>query len=202
MRIVGITGGIASGKSLVAGWMRDTWGVPVLDADLVARQVVAPGSPVLEAVVAAFGPSVLGLDGDLDRAALGARVSRDPAARRRLEALTHPAIWAEIEAWLRERAAEGHALAAVEAALIVETGQAGRFDALVVVTAPRALRVQRLVERRGLTEAQARAWVDSQAPEDEKVRLGDVVLANDGSPADLRVALAAAWRRIRGDGVQ
>jgi len=198
VRIVGITGGIASGKSLVAALLRDTWGVPVLDADLVARRVTAPGSPVLDAVSAAFGPGVIAPDGTLDREALGTLVSGDPEARRRLEALTHPAIWAAVDAWLGERAAEGHPLAAVEAALVVETGQAARFDVLVAVVASPEVQVRRLVARRGLDEGRARAWLASQAPAAEKARAADVVLENDGEEADLAAALAAAWPRISG----
>jgi dephospho-CoA kinase len=199
VRTVGITGGIASGKSLVCSLLSEVWGVPVLDADLVAREVVAPGSPVLQAIVAAFGPGVLAPDGSLDRRALGARVSCDPAARRRLEGLTHPAIWTAIEAWLEHRAAQGHPVAAVEAALIVESGQAERFDVLVAVTAPSGVQVKRLMEQRGMTEPQARAWLTSQAPTVEKARAADVVLVNDGDPASLAAALAAAWPRIRGN---
>ncbi len=198
MRTVGITGGIASGKSLVATLLATRWGVPVLDADRVAREVVAPGSPGFAAVVAAFGPEVTAPDGTLDRALLGALVSRDPAARRRLEAITHPLIWARVETWLDDRAAEGHPVAAVEAALIVETGQKGRFDVLVVVTAPPEVQVRRLVEQRGLDEARARAWIGSQAPAGDKVRAAGVVLHNDGAPDDLARALAAAWPRILG----
>lgn len=133
MKAVGLTGGIASGKSTVAGLLRDQ-GVPVIDADRVSREVVAPGSAGLAEIVRAFGPQVLAADGSLDREALGRRVVADAEDRRRLEAITHPRIAAEIGRALDTCAAEGAPVAVVEAALMVETGSFRRYDIFLVVS--------------------------------------------------------------------
>ena len=132
MITVGLTGGIASGKSSAARLLR-AWGVPVVDADQVARDVVAPGEPALAGIVARFGAHILQPDGSLDRAALRGIVTADAAERRALEQITHPRIAAAISDWLWDRAAEGEPVAVVEAALMVETGSFRRYDLLLVV---------------------------------------------------------------------
>jgi dephospho-CoA kinase len=190
VRRVGLTGGIASGKSTVARLLRERQGLPVLDADQVARAVVAPASPVLDAIVAHFGRGVLAPDGSLDRAALGAIVIADPRARRTLDGLTHPAIWARIECWLAEQATLGAPAAVVEASLLVETSQIGRFDLLVVVTCTPATQITRLMSARGMTEPQARAWLAAQAPGSAKERTADMLLHNDGDLVALERAVA------------
>ncbi len=131
MLTVGLTGNIASGKSTVASLLRDRHGLAVIDADQVARDVVAPCSPALDAIVRRFGERVLSPDGSLDRATMRAVVLADPRARADLEAITHPAIYRHIDRWMREQRAAGAAIVVVEAALLVETGQQRRYDRLM-----------------------------------------------------------------------
>ncbi|MFH1466450.1 MAG: dephospho-CoA kinase [Pseudomonadota bacterium] len=198
MRRVGLTGGIASGKSTVAHLLRERHGIPVLDADQVARDVAQPGSPVLAAIAARFGRRSLAADGSLDRAALGAMVTADPEARAALDALTHPAIYAHIEGWLEKRRSQGDPVAVVEASLLVETGQVGRFDMLVVVTCAPETQIARLVAHRGMTEAQARSWLSAQAPLATKELAAGLLIRNDGDRAALEDAVVAALPRILG----
>lgn len=200
MRRVGLTGGIASGKSTVAHLLRERHGIPVLDADQVARAVVQPGNPLLDAIAARFSLAVLNADGALDRAALGALVRADPAARGDLDALTHPVIYQRIENWLAERAAAGAAAAVVEAALLVETGQAGRFDLVVVVSCAPEMQVARLVALRGMSEAQAMSWLAAQAPLAAKEQAAGLLIRNDGDLADLDRAVTAVLPTLLGEG--
>jgi dephospho-CoA kinase len=183
--IVGLTGGIASGKSSVAAILRSE-GVAIVDADEVAREIVAPGSAGLEAVVAAFGPEVLMPGGELDRRALGARVFADPAARRQLEAITHPRIFARSMEKLGAIAASGAPYGIYDAALLVENGSHRMMQALVVVAAPRALQRARIVARDGLSEAEADARIDAQLPLEQKIAVADHVIWNDADRGTLR----------------
>jgi len=199
MRRVGLTGNIAAGKSAVARLLAERHGLPVLDTDQVARAVVAPGSAVLGALVARFGPAILAPDGSLDRTALAALVLADPAARADLDRLTHPAIWERVEAWLAEQDRAGARAAVVEASLIVETGQQGRFDRLLVVTCAPGIQVERLVAARGMSPERARAWLAAQLPADTKARAADVAIRNDGDLTDLARAVAAALPGLLGD---
>lgn len=198
MRRVGLTGGIASGKSTVACLLRERHAIPVLDADQVARELVLPGGPVIAAIAARFGRGVLTADGTLDRAALGAIVTADPESRRALDALTHPAIFARIEQWLTTQAARGAPVAVVEASLLVETGQIGRFDLLVVVSSPPETQIARLMASRGMAEPQARAWLAAQAPSHAKEAAADLLIHNDGDLAALARAVTEVLPRIRG----
>lgn len=192
---VGLTGGIACGKSAVARMLRAR-GVPVIDADQVSRRVVAPGEPALEAIAERFGAGVLQADGSLDRAALGAIVFADPAARRALEAITHPAIRARVARWLQDRAAAGEAAAVVEAALLVEGGGYRLYPELIVVTCDPATQLARLQARDGFDAAAARQRLEAQLPAAEKARHATEHIVNDGSLADLEQAVEAAWGRI------
>lgn len=192
MRTFGLTGGIACGKSTVAAMLRER-GVPVLDLDQVARDVVAPGTPGLLAIAARW-PSVV-VDGVLDRKALGRIVVDDPDARRQLEAITHPRIWAAMEAWI---AAQTAPLVGVEAALMVETGSYRRYDKLVVVTASPEVQLARLQAREGYDEATAQKWLAAQMPVAEKERVADVVIRNDGGTDALRHEIDRALATIRG----
>lgn len=187
MITVGLTGGIACGKSTVAGLLRER-GVPVLDLDAVAREVVEPGQPALAAIAARW-PEVI-RDGRLDRKALGAQVVADPAARRELEAITHPAIWTAAERWL---AAQTAPAVVVEAALMVETGSWRRYDKLLVVTCSAEVQRRRLQAREGYDAATAERWLAAQLPLVEKERLATAVIRNDGELDALRSATAAAW---------
>ena len=195
MKTIGLTGGIACGKSTVAALLRAR-GVPVIDADQVSRDVVAPPSPALAEIAARFGPGVLSADGTLNRRALGARIVGDTEARRALEAILHPRIRAGIDEGLARLAAMGHPVAVVEAALMVETGSYRLYDALMVVAASPDVQVQRLMAREGIDETAARAWLAAQLPVADKVRLADAVVMNDDGPDALADALDAAWRSL------
>ncbi|WP_250443573.1 dephospho-CoA kinase [Actinotalea sp. C106] len=193
---VGLTGGIASGKSTAAARLAEL-GAAVVDHDLLAREVLGPGTRGLRAVVHAFGPEVLDADGALDRAALAAVVFGDLAARERLNAVVHPRVrWSagEREA---ELVAEGHHVVVHDIPLLVETGQAGHFDVLVVVDAPAELRVRRLVDGRGLTEQDAWARVAAQAADDERRAAADVVLDGSQRVSDLYAQVDELWRGWR-----
>ena len=186
---IGLTGGIGSGKSTVAGLLAAR-GARVVDADRIAREVVEPGTPGLDAVVAAFGRDVLTAEGALDRPALAAVVFADPDARRRLDGIVHPLV--------RARAAELVAAAPPDAVvvqdvpLLVETGQASSYDLVLVVEADLATRVERLVGR-GLSEDDARARIASQATDEQRRAVADVVLDNSGTVEDLEAQVERFW---------
>lgn len=184
MIFFGLTGGIASGKSSVARRFRDR-GVPVVDADQVARDVVAPGTDGLAAVVDAFGESVLASDGSLDRKRLAAVAFGDDAARRRLNAILHPRIAARTAQLGAELAASGAPLACYEAALLVENGVADAFRPLVLVAAPEREQIIRAMARDAMTEDEARARIRAQMPIDAKRKVADHVIENDGDRAHL-----------------
>lgn len=195
MKTIGLTGGIACGKSTVADLLRDR-GVPVLDLDLVSREVVAPGQPALAEIAAAW-PSVVS-DGTLDRKALGAVIVADPDARHRLEAMTHPRIWERMEAWIAERAAEDLPAVAIEAALMVETGSYGRYDALVVVSCSPDVQRARLAAREGYDAATVERWLATQMPLDAKERVATAVIRNDGDHAALVAEVDRVWGLVAG----
>jgi dephospho-CoA kinase len=180
---VGLTGGVASGKSTVAALLAEL-GAVVIDSDLLAREVVEPGTPGLAAVVAEFGDSVLTEDGRLDRTALGSVVFGDDAARRRLEGILHPLIRAraaEIEA-----EAEPDLLVVHDIPLLVETGQADRFDAVLVVDVPVETQVERMVRDRGWSAEDARSRVAAQADRGQRRAVATHVIDNTGTHDDLR----------------
>ena len=183
--IVGLTGGIGSGKSTV-GRMFAQLGVPVVDADQIARRVVEPGTPGLEAVVEAFGASILSDDGALDRAELGARVFGDAEARRRLESILHPRIAAASGERLSALAKEGHRYALYEAALLVENGSYKMFGRLIVVAVGAETQLARVQARDDLSETAAKKRVRSQLPLEEKIAVADFVIYNDGTLEETR----------------
>lgn len=187
---VGLTGGIASGKSTVAQRLLEH-GALLIDADQLARDVVAVGTPGLRAVVARFGPDVLAADGSLDRPALGRLVFADPVARRDLESIIHPAVRARA-AELEASAPDGSVVVQM-IPLLVETGQAGAFDLVVVVDVPAGLQTLRLIERDGLTRAEADARLAAQAGRAQRLAAADVVIDNSGDPAELRAAVDRFW---------
>ena len=186
---IGLTGGIGSGKSTVARLLADR-GAHVVDADVLAREVVAPGTPGLEAVVQAFGSGVLTSDGALDRPALAAVVFGDAEARARLDGIVHPLV--------RARAAEliaalpDDAVVVQDIPLLVETGQAGSFDLVLVVQAEPDVRVARLAGR-GLAESDARARIAAQATDEQRRAVADVVLDNSGRQEDLAGQVDRFW---------
>ena len=185
MLVVGLTGGIATGKSTVARMLAER-GAAVLDADALVHELQAPGTEVHRAILATFGPEILAPDGTLDREKLGARVFTDPEARRVLEAIVHPALLAEIARRVEALRRGGRTrLCVLEAALLVEGGPRGIVDRLVVITAPEAEQVARLRAKVGLSEEEAWRRVRAQFPSAVKARRADHVLVNDGDRASL-----------------
>jgi dephospho-CoA kinase len=194
VRSVGLTGGIGSGKSEVERLLA-AHGAVVVDSDRLAREVVEPRTPGFAAVVAAFGPQVVGPDGQLDRAALAARVFADEAARRRLEAIVHPLV-AAADAAVSAAAPPG-SVVVHGVPLLVENGLADRYDTVVVVDAPDDVRLRRLVDVRGMTEADARARMAAQAGRAERLAAADHVVVNDGTLEQLADRVAALWEQLR-----
>jgi len=192
---VGLTGGVASGKSTVSRIL-DELGAVVIDADVLAREVVAKGTDGLREVVDAFGPGVLTDDGSLDRPAMGAIVFADAEQRRALEAIIHPRV--------RERGAEIEAAAGPDDVvvhdipLLAETGQADGFDAVIVVDVPTELQVERMVELRGMTRQDAEARVAAQASREERLAIATHVVDNTGTVDDLRRRVTQVYRELRG----
>ncbi len=190
---IGLTGGIASGKSAVSSRLVEL-GAVVIDADALARDVVRPGTPGLAAVVDEFGPAVLTDSGELDRAAVARVVFSDDSARRRLEAIVHPLV--------RQRAAEIEAAAPAgsvvvhDIPLLVESGQADQFDIVVVVEAAEATQRQRLQDARGMSPEEAAARIAAQVAPERRRAHADHVITNDGSLDDLRASVDRLWRDL------
>ncbi|MEJ5944759.1 dephospho-CoA kinase [Pseudokineococcus basanitobsidens] len=188
---VGLTGGTGAGKTTAAGRLA-ALGALVVDADALAREVVAPGTPGLAAVVGELGHDVLAPDGSLDRPALAALVFADPGRRRALEAITHPLVRERRDALVAAAAAD--AVVVDDIPLLVETGRAAQWPLVVVVAAPLEVRVRRLVETRGWAEADARARAAAQASDGERLAAADVVLDGAGDPQALRTQVDRLWR--------
>lgn len=165
--------------------MLQAHGFPVFDADEAARKATLPGTPGLDAIVAAFGPDLLLPDGSLDRASLARRIFSDPAARTLVERIVHPLVDAAAAEWLAGRAAEGHTVCIYEAPLIFETGRHAWLDGVVAVLADVETRIRRVVERDGVTPEAVRARLAAQIDDAERRRLARWVIVNDGSLADL-----------------
>ncbi len=180
MRVFGLTGGIATGKSTVAARWRQR-GLPVIDADALARLAVAPGSDGLAEVARLLGSEVLSPDGNLDRALVAAKVFSDPGARRALEGIIHPRVHAALGTELSSLAAQGHRIACYEAPLLVELGKQDSYRPLVVVSASQELQLQRAQERNGTTKAALQARIAAQLPLAAKEAVADYVIANDAS---------------------
>lgn len=192
---VALTGGIATGKSTVRAAF-ERLGVPTSDADLLAREAVAPGTKGLDAVVRRFGRGVLDRAGALDRKALGRIVFGDPEARKALEAIVHPIVQAATDAWFT-RLDPATPFAVSDIPLLYEIGRDVDFDAVVVVACPPDIQLARLRARDGLSEAEARHRIAAQLPIEEKVRRADYVISTAGSPAETEAATAAVWRQLR-----
>lgn len=193
---IGLTGGIGSGKSTVARRLAEL-GAVVIDSDVLARAVVAPGTPGLARVVERFGPALLDADGALDRAALGERVFADPAARADLEAIIHPAV-RERAATLSAvaRAADPDVVVVQDIPLLVEKGLSGSFDVVLVVGASEDTRLERLVRDRGMDPDQARARIAAQADDAQRRAVADVWLENEGTPEELLGRVDRAWEQL------
>lgn len=192
--VVGLTGGICTGKSTVSRMLRDL-GARIIDSDAIAHEIQAPGQPAHAAIVRAFGPGVLDDAGRIDRRKLGALVFADRARRAALEAIMHPAIIAESDRRVREALAAGAQLVVVDAALLVEVGRHRTFPRLILVAASEAEQVRRLRERNGLGEAEARQRLTAQMPLAEKRKVAHHVIENSGSLEET----AAQVRRLHAE---
>ncbi len=192
MYTVGLTGGIGSGKSEVTRLLR-AYGAAVVDADLVAREVVDVGTPGLAAVVDAFGSKVLQADGRLDRAALGRRVFSDPDALARLNGIVHPLIAERTKELFREAGEAGAPVLVHDVALLVENGLRRNYDAVVVTAAEPATQLDRLVRLRGMSEDEARARIAAQAPLEDKLAVATHVIRNDGPLEELAPQVERVW---------
>lgn len=190
---VGLTGGIASGKSTVSV-MLSGLGAVVIDADVLAREVVAKGTPGLAAVVAEFGEALLTPAGELDRPALGQLVFADEAARRRLEGIVHPLVFERIVEL--ESAAGEHDVVVHDIPLLAESGRADTFDAVIVVDAPHELQMDRMVRLRGMDAAEAESRIAAQASREDRLAVATHVIDNSGSVDDLRAQVEAVWAEL------
>lgn len=196
MPLIALTGGIASGKSTIAARLAEH-GATVIDADGIVREVQQPGSPVLDAIAAAFGTDVIAADGALDRAALGARVFADETALQRLNAIVHPAVRAESQRRFDAAfAADPAAVVVYDVPLLVEARVDDPWDLIVVADAPAELRVQRMVELRGMTEDEARRRIGAQVPDDERRAIADVVIDTSGTVQRTIEQVDALWRSL------
>jgi dephospho-CoA kinase len=192
--LVGLTGGIGSGKSTVARMLASR-GAVILDADVFAKQAIDPGTHGFDRVVAVFGAGVVNADGSLDRAKLADIVFHDEAKRRELEAIVHPEVQRLIAEGISEHAGTD-AVVVVDSPLLIETGSHEHMDLVVVVSADRETQIERVVAERGIPDADARARLAAQMPLDRKTALADHVLDNRGSLEDLERAVEGLWREL------
>ncbi|MBI3780779.1 MAG: dephospho-CoA kinase [candidate division NC10 bacterium] len=196
MLVVGLTGGICSGKSTVAA-MFERLGAVVIDADRVAHELQAPGQPLFRAIVSAFGRQIVGEDGRIDRRRLGAIVFSDHKARARLQEILHPAIVEECERRIQQARASGAAVCLLDAALLIESGRHARFDRMVLVEASEAVQLERLIARMGLSREEAMQRIRSQMPPEEKRRHAKFVIENGGSLNETERQVRAVWEQLR-----
>jgi len=203
-RVIGLTGGIGTGKSTVARLLLGL-GATLIDADAIVHELQAPGSPLLREIAAAFGAEVLRPDGSLDREALGARVFRDPAERARLNALVHPRVGVEMMRRLAAARAAGVPLAVLDVPLLLEGRRAGSgsaaqlpYELVVLVYAREEQQIERQVRRDGCTREEAERRVRAQLPIEEKRAMADVVIDNSGSPEETERQVRALWERLVG----
>lgn len=187
---VALTGGIASGKTTVARLLAEQ-GAIVIDSDVLAREVVEPGTPGLAAVVERFGDGVLDESGKLDRARLGQIIFGDDQARADLNAIIHPQVRARRAELIADAAADAMVVSVIP--LLVETGLAGSFDAVIVIDVPVEVQVARLRTRNGLSESEAQARIDAQASRDERLAAATWVIDNSGTREQLDAQVAAVW---------
>jgi dephospho-CoA kinase len=193
-RVAGLTGGIASGKSTVAGWFA-SWGAYIVDADQVARDVVAPGGPAFDAVIERFGKAIVTAEGDIDRAELGRIVfDREPELKA-LEAILHPVIREESRRRFESHTGEA-VLGVYEASLLVETGVWKDFDCLIVVACAAETQMARLIDRDGLSEEDARKRLASQFPLEKKVELADHVIDTSGTLEESEARARLVWDAV------
>jgi dephospho-CoA kinase len=194
MRVIGLTGGIGTGKSAVAQVLREL-GAVVIDADRLGHEAYRPGTPAWQEVVEAFGQEVLLPTGEIDRKRLGSLVFRDPQALARLNAILHPRMFQMARERIREAQAQGHQVVVLEAAVLLEAGWDSLVDEVWVVTAPEEEAVRRTQGRSGLTREQVLARLRAQMPQEERARRAHVVIDNSGSLEDLRRIVEHLWRQ-------
>jgi dephospho-CoA kinase len=195
MRTIGLTGGIASGKSTVSKMLSEL-GAHVIDADALAREVVEPGTPALKEIARRF-PGVVGADGRLDRAQLADRIFGQEQERLALNAIVHPRVQ---EAYLNKAQAlakQGTEVIIYDAALLLENGLDRKMDGVILVTVPREVQISRLIARNGLTRDEAEARIASQMPLEEKAKRATWLVDNSGDLAATRARIAAIWNEIR-----
>ena len=198
--LIGLTGNIATGKSLV-GRILDELGAQVIDADALVRDLQRQGVPVYADIVAEFGPNILRADGEIDRDKLGAQVFSDPEALKRLEAIVHPAVGREIERRLADLSrtqltSDLRTVVVIEAIKLIEAGLHKRCNALWVVTSRPGVQLERLLRTRGLSEADARVRIEAQPPQSEKAALADVLIENNGTLDSLREQVKRYWEKL------
>ncbi len=194
MLLVGLTGGIASGKTLVTDYFK-SFGALIIDADLLAREVVVPGSPGLETLSAHFGPTILADDGTLDRAALRHIVFADPAELDFLDQTLHPLIRQLSDERIADAGKEGHAYVIYAVPLLLETRQQNRFDRIVVIDVPESVQLQRLLARDGSTETEARAILAAQTDREHRLAIADDIIDNAGTKAETRAQVSQLHRQ-------
>jgi dephospho-CoA kinase len=195
MLLVGLTGNIAAGKSTVAELFARK-GTGIVDSDILAREAVAPGTPALAEIFARWGDRVRAEDGALDRQKMRAIVFADAAEREALNAIVHPRVEAMRERLVDEARERGDKILICDIPLLYEKDLAGRFDCVVLVDAPRAVRTQRLVRERGIEAKEADAMIDAQMPADVKRGRADYIIENSGSHAELEQRTLAVWRNL------
>jgi dephospho-CoA kinase len=193
--VIGLTGGIASGKSLVSQMLAEH-GALVIDADKVGHEAYRKDGGCYQAVVGAFGPDVVGADGEIDRKALGGKVFGDPAQRRKLESIVWPSMKATMAERMAKIRAEGTPVVVLEAAVLIEADWIDITDQVWVVVVPPELARARVVERNGLTPEQADARIAAQLTNDERIKHAQVVIENSGTIDELRAKVDAAWEQL------
>jgi len=192
---IGLTGGIACGKSTIANTLRGI-GVPVLDADQVARDVVAIGSVGLQKIVDFFGTEILLTDGSLNREALRGLILQDLKAKKQLEAITHPLIFQSMQEWQHQQEIEGATVTVIEAALMVETGSYRMYDGIIVASCSPHIQEKRLIERNNISLSEAQRWIASQMSLTEKEAVADWVIQNDHSLQTLQRTVVENWTQF------
>ncbi len=197
IRVIGLTGGIATGKSSVARFFTEK-GIPVIDADQLARDAVLPGSPALRKIISQFGQEMLKHGGQLDRKLLSTRVFSDREKRRQLEKIIHPEIQKLSGELITQAAANGHQRLIYMAPLLIEAGATDRVDTVWVVTVRPEIQLERLMRREQISSKEAQRMIDSQMPLSEKERYGSVIIDNSGTEAETRMMLETIWSQETG----